>query len=57
MFITYVTLCIGIDNGIKRISNLQPLGMTLTTLCLCDQVSTVVYAIITYYNRAKCFIQ
>lgn len=28
----------GIDNGLKRISNLQPLGMTLTSLCLCDQV-------------------
>ena len=28
-----------LDNGIKRISNLSPVSLTLTVLCLCDQVS------------------
>ncbi len=26
-----------IDNGIKRLSNLNVLGPTLTSLCICDQ--------------------
>jgi protein phosphatase 1 regulatory subunit 7 len=29
-----------IDNGLQRISNLKPVGMTLTSLCLCDQMLT-----------------
>jgi len=26
-----------LDNGLKRISNLTPISITLTSLCLCDQ--------------------
>jgi Leucine-rich repeat (LRR) protein len=33
-------LCM-IDNGLKSIRNLQPLGFTLTSLTLCDQNITV----------------
>ena len=29
-----------IDNGLQRISNLRPVAMTLTSLCLCDQMLT-----------------
>lgn len=29
-----------IDNGLQRISNLKPVGRTLTSLCLCDQLLT-----------------
>ena len=28
---------LGIDNGLKRISNLEPISISLITLCLCDQ--------------------
>ena len=33
-------LCM-IDNGLKSICNLRPLGFTLTSLTLCDQNITV----------------
>ena len=29
-----------LDNGLQRISNLKPVGRTLTSLCLCDQLLT-----------------
>lgn len=31
-----------IDNGLQRISNLRPVAMTLTSLCLCDQMLTTI---------------
>jgi len=31
-----------LDNGLKKISNLNPVGITLTSLCLCDQNITKV---------------
>lgn len=34
-----IVLNVVIDNGLKRLSNLAPLGNTLLTLCICDQVT------------------